>query len=625
MSTEAQGLGAGADITRRDLINGAVAAAGATLVGGCGRSGPASEAATGAVSPWTGYGGVGDYATSNGNTEAVMNAAHLVRDGAHDTAGGRAEDEGRDYDLIVVGGGFAGINAAHELRRAHGTTHTCLLLENHPVFGGEAKQNEFNVDGHRLYGPQGSNDFLVPTGDHHHARLWRELGLPTSYEFASPPPGSPKVPLDNFGPMYWQPEQGPTGYRFGSQWIIDAASDGFARAPIEEGLRKDVARLWSLRAPPREVADFERWLDGMTYRAFLTDELKLSQEVAPFVDPLLATANHGFGSDVISAFAAFRTGLPGVRAYGPAAEAADPTLLMSFPGGNSAIARHAVKALLPDAIAGSGFADTLEGPINFAALDRRDNWLRMRMGATVVRVEHVAGNRVAITYAKDGRLHRARTRAAVMASGGWITRQIVRDMPDRLAEAYRQFHHGPMLVANVALRNWRFLDRLGFTSARWFDGFGFFANIRRPMIVGGRSAPCDPKLPIVMTFYVPFAQPGHDIAAQGALARAALLQASFADIELKLRRQMTDLFAGAGFDAARDIAGIVLNRWGHAFISPQPGFHFGTATSPSPLEIVREGHDRITFGHSDTVGQQNWWSAIEQSTRATKQALAVMA
>ena len=38
---------------------------------------------------------------------------------------------------------------------------------------------------------------------------------------------------------------------------------------------------------------------------------------------------------------------------------------------------------------------------------------------------------------------------------------------------------------------------------------------------------------------------------------------------------MNDLFGSAGFDARRDIAGIVLNRWGHAYIAPQPGFYFG--------------------------------------------------
>ena len=32
----------------------------------------------------------------------------------------------------------------------------CLVLENHPIFGGEAKQNEFLVNGQRLMAPQGA-------------------------------------------------------------------------------------------------------------------------------------------------------------------------------------------------------------------------------------------------------------------------------------------------------------------------------------------------------------------------------------------------------------------------------------------------------------------------------------
>jgi hypothetical protein len=44
---------------------------------------------------------------------------------------------------------------------------------------------------------------------------------------------------------------------------------------------------------------------------------------------------------------------------------------------------------------------------------------------------------------------------------------------------------------------------------------------------------------------------------------------------------MTDMFADHGFDANKDIAGIILNRWGHAYISPQPGFHFGKDGKPA--------------------------------------------
>jgi spermidine dehydrogenase len=47
------------------------------------------------------------------------------------------------------------------------------------------------------------------------------------------------------------------------------------------------------------------------------------------------------------------------------------------------------------------------------------------------------------------------------------------------------------------------------------------------------------------------------------------------------------LFARSGFDAKRDIAGIILNRWGHAYLSPQPGFFFGKNGQPAPGEVIR--------------------------------------
>lgn len=58
-------------------------------------------------------------------------------------------------------------------------------------------------------------------------------------------------------------------------------------------------------------------------------------------------------------------------------------------------------------------------------------------------------------------------------------------------------------------------------------------------------------------------------------------------------RQLQQMLGSAGFDAKRDIAGIVLNRWGHAYIAPQPGFYFGTPGNPAPLEVVRRRYGRV--------------------------------
>ena len=69
-----------------------------------------------------------------------------------------AQDAGQ-FDLVVVGGGIAGLSAAHRFRQLRGASARILILENHAMPGGEARQNEFDVEGIRLLGPQGSNDF----------------------------------------------------------------------------------------------------------------------------------------------------------------------------------------------------------------------------------------------------------------------------------------------------------------------------------------------------------------------------------------------------------------------------------------------------------------------------------
>jgi spermidine dehydrogenase len=193
-----------------------------------------------------------------------------------------------------------------------------------------------------------------------------------------------------------------------------------------------------------------------------------------------------------------------------------------------------------------------------------------------------------------------------------------------MTKAYQEFHHAPILVVNIALRNWRFLDKLGISSARWFEGFGNFFSMRRPMDTGEKNQPFDPDKPTVLTFYVPFNKPGHPIAAQGAMGRAELLSKSYRDYETEIVEQMTAMFAAYGFDAQRDIAGIVLNRWGHAYISPQPGFHFGTDGNPAPKDMIREGYGRIQFGHSELDGYMSHTNALTEGSRAAIAAMRLL-
>ena len=66
-------LGMDVPITRRDFIGSTLIASGAALL--------SPHAAARPVDEFTGYGGLGDYATSNGNTLEVVTAGHQMRDG----------------------------------------------------------------------------------------------------------------------------------------------------------------------------------------------------------------------------------------------------------------------------------------------------------------------------------------------------------------------------------------------------------------------------------------------------------------------------------------------------------------------------------------------------------------
>jgi spermidine dehydrogenase len=90
-----------------------------------------------------------DYRNSHGNTWEVVPAAHQIRDGAfEDTSSLRVQDTRESYDLVIVESGGAGLTAAYFFYKAKEKAgQKCLILENHPIFGGEAKQN--GVSGQR--------------------------------------------------------------------------------------------------------------------------------------------------------------------------------------------------------------------------------------------------------------------------------------------------------------------------------------------------------------------------------------------------------------------------------------------------------------------------------------------
>ena len=619
-------LGMDRAISRRDFLNASLLASGGLLMTSASPLQLLSE------DDWTGYGGVGDYSRSNGNTYEIVQAGHRIRDGEFEKIPAAAIDTREVYDCVVVGGGISGLAAALFFLRQAGAGRKCLVLDNHPIFGGEAKGNEFLVDGHRLLAHQGSAVYFVQYPHSFIARFYDSIGLKApKLQYQSWAGSAPEIPLSKTPYDMVGSEPATYGFYFGAKfgggagvWLIDPWDKKLQGAPISDSARADLLRWRRGPAVPEKRPqyhgdDISRQLDQITLEEHMMRLYGISREtIRTFLSPVEGGGS-GLGPDALSAYADYAADM----LHPLDTEDGD----QMFPRGNGDIARLMMKALIPAAISGADSVDEVcNGRVNFSALDQLGAAARVRLNSTAVWVQHdgdpAKAEFVSIIYSQGKQLYRVKARTAVMAGGCWTTKHIVRDLPAAQRDAYAQFYRSPCMMANVALRNWRFLYKMGISGCRWFDGIGNYTEVRRTALVGADSPGIGPDSPVVLNLKILFSYPGIAAAEQGSRGRGELLATPFRDYERQIRQQFMDMFGAAGFDARRDIAGIILNRWGHAYLNPQPGFFFGKDGKPAPSEVLRAApFGRIALANTDLAGIMDHRSSILEAQRAVGQLL----
>jgi spermidine dehydrogenase len=622
-------LGLDRDITRRDFLNSTLLASGGLLLN---TASPAQLLAQQAGSQatdddWDGYGGVGDYAKSNGNTMAVLEAGHRIRNQEFEGLPADIVETSEIYDCVVVGGGISGLAAALIFQQLAGQSKSCLVIDNHPIFGGEGKRNEFLVDGHRLLAHQGSAFFPVPYPHSFIRRFYDSIGL-TAPRLEYQKWGGPDPEMKLSTTPYLG--SAPNGTYFGTNFKPEGAwvfgEKIWEQAPIPAKAREELTKYDSSSESNRQVPRYpgdaiSRRLDSITLVDYMMERGGISREtIREFLCPGDG-GGYGLGPDALSGYTAYAADM-----LHPL-DISDETGQQMFPGGNGGIARLITKTLIPEAIAGDrSLNDVCRNRVNFTALDRAGAPTRIRLDSTAVWVKHegdpAKSDLVAIAYTRGGKIYRLRARSVVMAGGSWTTKHIVRDLPTDLAGAYAQFYRAPCLMANVAVRNWRFLYKMGISGCRWYGGLGEYTQVRKLALCGADSPTIGPDSPVVLTIKILFAYPGKPTEQQGHMGRAQLLSVPFRDYERQIRQQFTDMFSRSGFDASKDIAGIILNRWGHAYLTPPPGFFFGKDGKPAPGDVVRAApFGRIAFANTDLSGVADHRSSIIEANRAVGQLL----
>ncbi|HUE82497.1 MAG TPA: FAD-dependent oxidoreductase [Pyrinomonadaceae bacterium] len=586
-----EALGLNISITRRDFLNGALLSAGAVWVADLSPMELLANARqTNSRKAQPSWGG---------NTTDVFEAGHAVRDGIFDDPNPGAADTGEMFDLVVVGGGFSGLAAAYYFNQAREGRARVLVLENHEIFGGNARRDEFKVKGEMLYAPQGS----IVTQD-----------LPPA--FAPSPPVDDifrelKVDFENirvpkeasaFGAFWDQKSHGvnPT-------WYVNV----FA-APLPADVKRDflsfIESIMPFYEKPNWKSELER-LDKFTFKHYVEKERRWTPALFRLMLPDLVSF-FGF-PDTVSAAAVYAQ-------YG-----GGPRALYSFRGGNSGFLRHLIKHLIPEAIGGGLTTEEIvNGPVNFAALDQKDRPVRIRLGSTAVRVEHEGNpetsSSVRVTFSRNGKLYRLRARGVIMAGGGYMTQYVVRDLPSEKREAYSKFHYAPVLWINVALNNSRALDKAGVNFlSTYHDGFGVMLAFYEKMAPADAGRQRNPNRPNVIGIGAPKFYLGMSPKGQALNGRLEMRETSFREYERRIRLELVRLLGPWGFDPRRDIEAIAISRWGHhGYVFPYPGFFTNGA-----VETAKKPHGRIAFAHTDLERFSHMMGAIGQGHRAVQDIL----
>jgi spermidine dehydrogenase len=197
------------------------------------------------------------------------------------------------------------------------------------------------------------------------------------------------------------------------------------------------------------------------------------------------------------------------------------------------------------------------------------------------------------------------------------------ELPEKQKEALAFAVKVPIVYTNVQLRNWTAFQKLGANQVHAPGGFHSSFNLDLPVSVGGYHCPRTPDEPIVVHMMRTPCSPGLEARSQHRAGRAELLAMPFADFERRTREQLARTLGPGGFDPARDIQALTVNRWPHGY-----AYQYNSLFDPfwlegreTPCEVARRPFGRIALANADAAAYAYADAAIDQGHRAVQELL----
>lgn len=667
MKNDDRSLGMNRDISRRDFVNGVAVAAGVAATGGLGAFGGAQSAfGAGAAADAAATGAVAadaDYPPERlglrGSHPGSFEAAHALRDSRHADLSG-AENTGETYDLVIVGGGLSGLGAAHYFLKNVGRDARVLVLDNHDDFGGHAKRNELVYQGKMLALNGGTLEIESPgrynqwarqllddigvdlerykKANEANDRLYASFGLRSGHFFDKQTFG-----VDRLVVAPPRREGADAGRRRFSAEYLRAM-------PISEQAKRDLLRLEDPDQPDYlaglSVVQKKEKLAHISYRDYLLEVAKVDPQAYWFYRSL-GSGVFCVGADALPALFAWQMGegaggfaglkldpspqglladLPGGQ-HGRQVESGES---VHFPDGNATLARLLVRRLIPAAVPGSTQEDLGTARVKYELLDKPGNTTRIRLSSIVLNVRHdgdpASAKEVIVSYSQAGKVYQVRGRACVLACWNMVIPYLMPELPAAQKEALAYNVKGPLVYTNVFLRNWRAFEKLGVSYIEAPTMYHDTIALAEPSDLGDLHHARNPDEPVAIRMTRFPGSPGLPRKDQHRVGRAELLATPFSTFERNIREQLARTLGRGGFDPARDIIGIAVNRWPHGYSYTYNSLYdpvewVFTESDKRPCVVARQPFGLVSVANADAAASPHTDAAFLEAHRAVSEVL----